>query len=308
VEASLDGLTRRRTVAVHDTPAFDVVYAVGTGDARGIGVWSPRTGGTFGRFALPVVAFHPAPSPDGRFIAFTGVPRGAEQDGNYDVYVVARDGTGLRRVTNDPSYEGQPAWSPDGTRLAFVSDRAGHADVHTMAPDGSDVRRLTEARAMSPPAGSGIAAVAPAWSPDGSQLAYTVTAEGRSTIWVMRADGTGKRALGVAEGSDDHDPSWTPDGQRIAFRRVPRVGGAGRVLTLDVATGTNVGAWADLDAGGLPALSPDGRWLTVSHPLATALEAPWVRPLFAQGGGARQLLAPTMPGTVPFQMRWIRRP
>jgi|GEM_PF-3551956 hypothetical protein len=308
VEASLDGLTRRRTVTVHDAPAFDVVYTVGTGDARGIGVWSPRTGGTFGRFPLPVVAFHPTPSPDGRFVAFTGVPRGAEQDANFDVYVVARDGSGLRRVTTEASYEGQPAWSPDGTRLAFVSDRAGQSDVYTMAVDGSDVRRVTEARALNPLPGSGLAAAAPAWSPDASRLAYTVAAEGRSTLWVMRADGTDKRALGPGAGTDDHDPAWTPDGQRIAVRRVPSGGGAGRVVTLDVATGANVGTWMDLPAEGLPAFSPDGRWLTVSHPVTTALEAPWVRPLFPHGGGPRQLLTPTMPGTVPHQVRWIRRP
>jgi dipeptidyl aminopeptidase/acylaminoacyl peptidase len=307
-EAALDGVTTRRAVLVHDAPAFDLVYTVGTGDARGIGVWSPRGGGTAGRFPLGVVAFDPAPSPDGRFIAFTGAPRGAGVDANHDVYVVARDGTGLRRVTTDAGYDGQPAWSPDGRRLAFVSTRAGHADVYTMAADGGDVRRLTDARVADPPAGSGNSAVRPAWSPDGAQLAYTVGVNGRSGVWVMRADGTAKRALGPDAGADDFDPAWTPDGERVAFRRVPRAGGAARILTLDAATGTNAGTWADLDRSGLPAFSPDGRWLAVSHPTTTALEAPWVRPLFPQGGGARQLLAPALPGTAPHQVRWIRRP
>jgi hypothetical protein len=307
-EATLDGVTARRTVAVHDAPAYDLVYAIGTGEARGIGVWSPRTGGTPGRFPLNVIAFSPAPSPDGRLVAFTGAPRGAGVDANHDVYVVGRDGTGLRRVTTDAGYDGQPAWSPDGTRLAFVSTRAGHADVYTVAADGSDVRRLTEARVGDPLPGSGNAAVSPAWSPDGTQLAYVVGRDGRSAVWVMRADGTAKRALGPDAGADDFDPAWMPDGQRVALRRVPRDGGAARLLTLDVATGTNPGVWADLDMAGLPAFSPDGRWLAVSHPAPTPLVAPWVRPLFAQGGAARQVLAPTMPDLAPYQVRWIRRP
>lgn len=307
-EASFDGLTTRRTIAVHDVPPFDLVYAVGTGEARGIGVWSPRTGGTLGRFVLPVLAFDPAPSPDGRFIAFTGVPRNAGVDANHDVYVVHRDGSGLRRVTTDAAWDGQPSWSPDGTRLAFTSARAGLPDVYTMAIDGSDVRRLTEARLVDPLAGAGNAAVTPTWSPDGARLAYTVGLNGRSRVWTMRADGTDKRALEADATADDLDPAWTSDGARIAFRRVPRTGGAARLLTLDAATGGNAGTWSDLDVAGLAAFSPDGRWLTVSSPVASETASILVRPLFANGGGARAMLTPTQLSMAASRVRWIRRP
>jgi WD40 repeat protein len=80
---------------------------------------------------------NPEASPDGQQVAFM-----SRRDGNWEVYVVNLDGSGLQRLTRDPANDGLPAWSPDGRTLAFVSDRDGRWAVWAMRPDGSWQRRL----------------------------------------------------------------------------------------------------------------------------------------------------------------------
>ena len=76
-----------------------------------------------------------------------------------DVYVVGRDGTGLRQVTGDPAIDRVPRWSPDGNWLAFFSDRGGPADVWKIHVDGSDLTQLTD-----------FTGGVPVWSPDGQRI------------------------------------------------------------------------------------------------------------------------------------------
>lgn len=79
----------------------------------------------------------PAVSPDGSAIAFM-----SQRDGNWEVYVIAADGSGLRRLTNDPAQDGLPTWSPDGAWIAFVSDRGQEWAVWVVQPDGTGLREL----------------------------------------------------------------------------------------------------------------------------------------------------------------------
>ena len=79
----------------------------------------------------------PAISPDGEQIAFM-----SRRDGNWEIYLIKVDGSGLERLTNDPAEDGLPTWSPDGKVLAFVSSRGGAWAIWATTPDGSDQRQL----------------------------------------------------------------------------------------------------------------------------------------------------------------------
>jgi Tol biopolymer transport system component len=87
-------------------------------------------------------------------------------DGNSEIYIMNADGTNVTRITNDPSDDFSPTWSPDGTRIAFVSDRdnpSGVNNLYVMNVDGSELTRLTTGDEID---------YGPAWSPDGKQIAF----------------------------------------------------------------------------------------------------------------------------------------
>jgi TolB protein len=126
---------------------------------------------------------------------------------------VNADGTGLQRLTNTSSGEVQPAWSPDGKRIVFVSDRGGVGtrNLFIMNADGSGVRRLTTF------AGSDEA---PSWSHDGSTVAFSRVVNGDFEIHVVNTNGsiwipTIVRRVTNRVGYDG-DPTWSPDG-RVAY-------------------------------------------------------------------------------------------
>ena len=135
--------------------------------------------------------------------------------GNWEVYIMNPDGTGLVNLTNHPNTDGpgrgqigRPAWSPDGRRIAFVSSRDNsQGDVFVMNADGSDPVNLTDhVRGDS----------FPSWSPDGSRIAFASGRDGDLDVYAMDADGSNLTQL--TDSSEPRGwPAWSPDGSRIAF-------------------------------------------------------------------------------------------
>ena len=145
-----------------------------------------------------------------------------------------------------PSFFATPAWSPDGTKIAFASNREGaDSELYVIGAGGTGIQTLTSNAAEDG---------APTWSPDGRRIAFESDRDNpgvRSQIYVMNADGGGQAALGASP-ADDTAPAWSPDGTRIAFARSGNIwvtassGGTGSALTSDPADETE------------PDWSPDG--------------------------------------------------
>jgi hypothetical protein len=249
--------------------------------------------------ALPSPAHAAFPGRNGK-IAFA-----SNRDGNWEIYSVNPDGSGLTNLTHNPGSDLSPIWAPDGRSLVFRTDRDGSGTSHdyvmnadgsspiflcrdtsldfALSPDGmEEVRswtdRLVIATLMFTNTGdcdsrtlpSGSPAVGPAWSPDGTKIAYVVEAHGFGNggpIHVINADGTGDVAL-TGDSSADSALDWSPTGDRIVFWRntTPEVRGI-YTMRPDGSDVTLVPGTA-LDYS--PVWSPDGNRIAVLHNVGSA--------------------------------------
>jgi Tol biopolymer transport system component len=165
---------------------------------------------------------------------------------NAGIYLMNADGTGVTRLTSDPS-DSEPAWAPDGTVIAFVRSGEGDADVYVMNANGNEVTPLTTDGANS----------APAWSPDGSKIAFTRETPGNTDIYVMNPDGSNVTRL-TNDPLLESAPTWSPDGSRIAFSAYVSPPGPVHIYTMG-ADGTSRTRITDSELDDAsPTWSPDG--------------------------------------------------
>jgi Tol biopolymer transport system component len=181
-------------------------------------------------------------------IAFTLFPEEYPESGDSEIYKMLPDGSGLKQVTFNSTNDVRPAWSPDGTKIAFsrfekifvkdttngqvlrLSDIAGISGFDSAwSPDGTrlafDSYRDgdTEIYTMNSSDGSGVETltdnqnhdVGPTWSPDGTKIAFNRDYD----IWVMNADGTNQKNLTNTTGASEYEPNWSPDGTKIVFEK-----------------------------------------------------------------------------------------
>jgi TolB protein len=210
---------------------------------------------------------NPVWSPDGTQIAFSGEFGRTEDQRQTEVYVMDADGTDMRRLTTNQSFDEASSWSPDGDRIAFtritdLGTEKARSGVFVMDADGGGEEQLTEV--VVPTFDS-----APKWSPDGSTIAFTRASIGKSfedvqaDLHLIRlVDGVVTKL--ASEGGDAH---WSPDGTRIAFTSLRDRNGRtcfqecsvnGEIYVMD-ADGSEATRLTESEADeSSPAWSPDG--------------------------------------------------
>jgi TolB protein len=144
----------------------------------------------------------PAWSPDGTKLAFMST-----RDGNAEIYVVNRDGTGLRRITNHPGADVTPTWAPSGNQLAFTSDRTGAPQVYTVNLDGTGIQRISQESYCD----------RATWSPNPlNEIAYASRTGGGYEIRIFDFNTRETHAITDGIGSNE-SPTFAPNGRHIAF-------------------------------------------------------------------------------------------
>jgi len=127
---------------------------------------------------------------------------------NSNLLLTTPDGNNVRKLIPDSGLQYDPAWSPDGKRIAYIYGLGYRTDeLCVIDSDGGNKRTLTNNKALE---------FLPAYSPDGKSIAYVSDVTGNYEIWVMDADGKNLSQLTNSRGIDTR-PCWSPDGKQIMF-------------------------------------------------------------------------------------------
>jgi serine/threonine protein kinase/Tol biopolymer transport system component len=163
-------------------------------------------------------ACQPSWSPDGAQLVFISPCLGRADffETIYNescLYTINADGTGLKQLTPSPGSDFEPAWSPDGTRIAFTSVRGGYRQIYSLDVETLDVTLLTSTTSV-------IESSQPSWSPDGTKIVYMAKRVGAYQVWSMNENG--QEAIQLAHSGQelwDYLPNWSPDGRTVFFNQ-----------------------------------------------------------------------------------------
>lgn len=223
-----------------DSPSGKIVFACYINQIDQICIMNADGSGRRQLTNLPSTAFYPSLSLDGGTVYFS-----SNQSGTFEIYSIDINGNGLQRLTSgigslyapqlSPNGEKiiftsngngvwvmnadgsdphaitfkddiDPTWSPDGSMIAFASNRSGKRQLYVANSNGKKVEQVTDLNNMGGRS---------SWSPDGTKLAFYRGTEGDHDIYVINIDGSGLDRL--TNGGDNLGPSWSPDGNWIAF-------------------------------------------------------------------------------------------
>jgi dipeptidyl aminopeptidase/acylaminoacyl peptidase len=158
----------------------------------------------------------------------------SDRNGNFEIYFADISATVSRQVTNNTAEDSHPALSLDGSTIVFVSNRSGAPRLWSVPAPALDASAFDAPVALATGSATEIPEGAPAWSPDGSTLAFSSTRSGISQIFTMPAPGGNAVEL-TTEAGGAFSPAWSSDGQTIYYlsatgtlhlRRIPSAGGS----------------------------------------------------------------------------------